>query len=117
MDEAKLEMRLVAAWREAAADLGIAVTAPVEVRDAAGEPFRCEVWVRDFGSPGGGLVVSARTERRVRRQLRGSGLSYCLEPTRARRGYDRHAFIAALIDWGWFGPPDARPGWWPAGRE
>jgi hypothetical protein len=117
MDEAKLDMRLVAAWREAGEDLVIAVTAPAELRDAAGRPFWCEAFLPDFGSPAGGVVVSAKTERRVREQLRSCDIWYCLAPTRARRAYARKHFIDALVDCGWFGDTQRRPGWWPVGRE
>jgi hypothetical protein len=116
MDEAKLDMRLVTAWREAAEDLGIAVMAPAELRAPAGRPFRCEAFVRDFGSPSGGLVLSDRTERRVREQLRGGDFWYAIHPTRTRTAYARGTFIDQLVDCGWFGPADARPDWWPVGR-
>jgi hypothetical protein len=116
MDEAKLEMRLVTAWREAAEDLGIAVIAPAELRDPAGRPFRCEALVRDFGSPAGAVVLSERTERRVREPLRGGGFWYAIHPTRMRTAYARGSFIDQLVDWGWFGPANARPDWWPVGR-
>jgi hypothetical protein len=30
--------------------------------------------------------------------------------------FTRSHFIAALVDWGWFGPAGAKPDWWPVGR-
>jgi hypothetical protein len=116
VDKAKLEIRLVAAWRDAGEDLGIAVTAPAELRDAAGQPFWCEAFVPDFGSPAGGLVLSERTARRVREQLRSGDFCYSIHPTRVRTAYERSTFIAELVDWGWFGAADAAPDWWPVGR-
>lgn len=79
-------------------------------------PFLCEAFVRDFGSPLGALVLSERTERRVREQLRGGRFWYAIHPTRMRPAYARSTFIDQLVDWGWFGAADARPDWWPAGR-
>jgi hypothetical protein len=115
VDDAKLDMRLVAAWREAGEDLGIAVVAPVELRDSEEHLFRCEALVRDFGSPTGALVLSEKTERRVRAQLRGGDFWYSIHPTRMAACYARRSFIDQLVDWGWFGPPDAKPDWWPVG--
>jgi hypothetical protein len=89
MDDAKLDMRLVTAWREAAEDLGIAVIAPAELADPAGRPFWCEAFVRDFGSPAGAVVLSERTERRVREQLRGGDFWYAVHRTRMRAAYAR----------------------------
>ena len=115
MSRPELGQRLIAAWREAAADLGIPVTAPVEVRDAAGEPFWCEAFIPDFGSPAGGLAMTRRTERRVRHHLRSRPDLF--RASGPDRHYVRKHFIDELVDWGWFGPPDARPDWWPAGRN
>ena len=112
--EAGLDEGLIERWRRAAVDLGIRVTAPVELRDAAGAPFLCEVFVPDFGSATGGLVVSQRTERRLRPRLRGlgEGLFLCVAESRQRRDYSRNAFIAELEDWGWFGQPGGEPDWY-----
>ena len=97
----------------AARDLGIRVTAPIELRDAAGETFVCEAFVEDFGAPGGMVVVSAKTERRVRRQLRtlDDRLSVSVAPDRQPSAYSRKDFIDALQDWGWSGSPAREPSW------
>lgn len=111
---AVLDQELIARWRRAAEDLGIRVTAPAELRDAAGAPFLCEVWVRDFGSPAGAVVVSRRTERRLRPQLRvlGERAFLCVAGPKQPRHYSREAFIAEVEDWGWFGEPGAEPDWY-----
>jgi hypothetical protein len=115
MSDTQLGSRLVAAWREAGEDLGIAVVAPVELRDAAGEAFLCEAFVRDFGSASGAVVMTSRTERRVRQQLRSlvSGLWYSLAPDER---YVRKHFIDMLVDWGWCGDPDRKPAWYVGSR-
>ena len=106
----RLEQRLVEQWQQAAVDLGITVTAPVELRDASGEPFQCEAFVHDFGSPTGAVVVSPKTERRLRGRIRDE-LSVCRSERRVT-GYNRKHFIDELLDWGWFGKPGAEPSWY-----
>jgi hypothetical protein len=109
-----LDQKLIERWRRAGEDLGIRVMAPAELRDAAGGPFMCEVFVADFGSPAGGWVVSQRTERRLRRQLRtlGESLFLCIAGPRQPSAYSRAAFIQELEDWGWFGEPGGEPSWY-----
>lgn len=98
----------------AADDLGIRVTAPVELRDTSGTPFACEALVHDFGSPKGAVVVSAKTERRVRQNLRSLGEELCVIRAERRRAaaYNRKHFVDELLDWGWFGKAGAEPGWY-----
>jgi hypothetical protein len=114
IDNVGLNNRLIEAWRMAARDLGIRVTAPVELRDAAGETFVCEALVEDFGSPEGAVIVSQRTERRVRQNLRSLGgrLWHCVVPDRQQSGYVRKYHIDELQDLGWFGSPGGEPSWY-----
>lgn len=109
----RLNEKLVEGWRSAAVDLGIRVTAPVELSDRDGAKFQCEALIHDFGSPNGAVVVSRRTERRVREGLRGLGPSVwvCIAPDRQPSEYARKRFIDQLVDWGWFGDPARRPDW------
>ena len=115
MGAGQLNSTLVEAWRIAADELGIRVTAPAELRDADGTKFQCEALVHDFGSPTGAVVVSRKTERRVRENLRGLGSSVwvCVEPDRQPSEYSRKPYIDQLTDWGWFGEPHRRPDWFP----
>jgi hypothetical protein len=113
MDTDGLEQRLVEQWQKAAEDLGIRVTAPVELRDASGRSFTCEALVRDFGSPTGAVVVSPKTERRVRAHLRSAGDKLWVSGSGRRlTGYNQRHFIEELVDWGWFGNPGGEPGWY-----
>ena len=113
MDTEGLEQRLVEDWQEAAEDLGIRVTAPVELRDASGRPFTCEAFVHDFGAPTGAVVVSLKTERRVRDHLRSLGDKVWVSGSERRRpGYNQRHFIDQLLDWGWFGKAGAEPEWY-----
>lgn len=116
MDTTGLDLRLVEHWQRAADDLGIRVTAPVELKDAEGRAFVCEAFVHDFGSPHGGAVISPRTERRVRQSLRSMGKDFWWagggNPRRA--DYLRKHFISELLDWGWFGKKEQEPDWYSA---
>jgi hypothetical protein len=113
MDANGLEQRLVEQWQKAAEDLGIRVTAPVELRDASGRPFTCEAFVQDFGSPTGAVVVSRKTERRVRANLQTMKDKLWVSGSERRLvGYNRKHFINALLDWGWFGKAGAEPSWY-----
>lgn len=114
METDGLDRKLIERWRRAAGDLGIRVTAPAELRDPAGVAFLCEIIIPDFGSSSGALVVSQRTERRLRPRLRalGEGRFLCVAGARQPRDYSRAAFIQELEDWGWFGEPGAEPDWY-----
>lgn len=113
MDTSGLEQRLIAQWQQAAEDLGIRVTAPVELRDASGRPFTCEARVHDFGSPTGAVVVSPKTERRVKASLQSIRDELWVSGSERRlTGYNRRHFIDELLDWGWFGKAGAEPSWY-----
>jgi hypothetical protein len=112
MDTNGLEQRLVEQWQKAALDLGIHVTAPVEFRDASGQPFACEALVHDFGSPTGAAVVSPKTERRVRAKLRSVGDKLWVSRSGRLTGYNQRHFIEELLDWGWFGKAGEEPDWY-----
>jgi hypothetical protein len=113
MDTNGLEQRLVEQWQQAALELGIHVTAPVELRNGFGQPFTCEALVHDFGSPTGAVVVSPKTERRVRADLRSLADKVWVSGS-ARRltGYNRRHLIEELLDWGWFGEAGGEPSWY-----
>ena len=113
METNGLEQRLVERWRHAAENLGILVTAPVKLRDASGQPFTCEALVHDFGSPTGAVVVSPRTERRVRHSLRSRGDELWVSGSgRTLSAYNRKHVIEELLDWGWFGKAGGEPAWY-----
>lgn len=112
VDRNGLEARLVEQWQHAARDLGIRVTAPIELQDASGQPFTCEALVHDFGSATGGVVVSAKTERRFRAQLRSVRDKLWVSRSGPLIGYNRKYFIDELVDWGWFGERGGEPRWY-----
>jgi hypothetical protein len=110
MDISGIEHRLVEQWQRAAVELNIRVTAPIELRDTAGQPFTCEAFVHDFGSTNGAVVVSPRTGRRVRARI--SEELWVSGSERRLAGYSSSHFIDQLLDWGWFGNIGAEPAWY-----
>lgn len=101
---------VVHAWRRAAADLDVDVTAPWAL---GGDGGSAEVLalVVGFGQRTG-TVVALTTDPRVR-ELEGAasrlGVSLSLLDAEAYRRYDRELFVDTLNDWGWKGegdPPD-----------
>ena len=113
MEPVNLEERLILNWLQAARNLGVRVTAPIELLDAAGQPFVCEALVHDFGSPSGAVVVSPKTERRIRRHLRSLGDNVWVSMSEQRlQSYKRAHFIEELVDWAWFGEAGAQPEWY-----
>jgi hypothetical protein len=99
--------RMPAAWREAAAQLGIEVVAPFEV---AGVSFAA--YLPDFGGPQrmviSGLTSSAEDDAAAASE---AGL-YLSRVSDAYAEFDRSQFQAALDDWGWYGPAEKRSGWY-----
>lgn len=112
METDGLDWRLIANWRMAAEDLAIRVSAPVELMDASGRPFLCEVLVHDFGSPEGTLALSSKTARRVKQALKGLRIGACVGGAGNGRAYVRKRFVDQLLDWGWSGKAGSVPRWY-----
>jgi len=95
------------AWRRAAADLGIRVTAQITVEVGSQETAEFRALVHDFGGPMGTLVCSMddSSPRRL-----GDYFVSAVNPE-VYQNYDRQTFVDALEDWGWFGK-DAPPTWY-----
>ncbi|MGA3045269.1 MAG: hypothetical protein ABSD67_01500 [Terracidiphilus sp.] len=103
-----MDLEISRAWRQAAADLGIRVEAPVALVTENGETVWFEAHVLDFGGPKGAIVAGKDGELGgVRKRL---GYYYSnLFPT--YRIYARQYFIDTLNDWGWFGEDNRKPAW------
>ena len=104
---------IAAAWRAAANDLGIRVTAPFSLPPSAEHEGAAFIaLVHEYGSPAGTLVATVAEElaplERVSKPL-GYFVSL-LNPDSYGR-YDRQLFMDTLNDWGYFGP-DVPPGWY-----
>lgn len=103
---------LIEEWRQAAADLGLAIEAPflLQLRDGR---IEARLLLRNFGNANGMLIVTdfgvvePFTDEVV---ARGYGYSTLSERI-SRAAYDRDAFVEMLRDWGWSGPEEERPAW------
>jgi hypothetical protein len=105
----------IAAWREAALDLGIEIVAPYEITDlASGETIECIAYVREFGSQGGTIVVPQRDHSlgHIRSIAKSMGVFCSLMSESGYAPYRRDLFLATLNDWGWFGDKDHPPTWY-----
>lgn len=100
------------AWQQAASDLGFRLVSPYSFVDRAGRTHTCSGLVVDFGGPMGALVVSQH-DPDPDADLAGEELGYytsALNPV-YYEAYDRKLFMETLVDWGWHGPPEAKPVW------
>lgn len=97
------QSHLIEAWRTAAIDLGIGVTAPFAIRDRAGDQLEFVARVHDFGASSGTLVWMMPEPLPAARLPHGvfhfiSTLNPDLYAT-----YDRRMFVRVLEGWGWSG--------------
>jgi hypothetical protein len=105
-----LDLAISAAWREAAADLGFGVIAPVSI-SVNSSTLSAEALVADFGAPSGTIIVGLNAVS----NHDGLGSDYFLSRlSETYRRYDRQLFAATLDDWGWFG--QGRPPVWFTGK-
>jgi hypothetical protein len=105
---------VVAAWLEAAHDLGLRIIAPyLLVDENNGTEFECISLVKDFGSAQGTIVATRHSHSgpiQSVAQQQGRFCSFIDENAYAE--YERKLFIGTLDDWGWFGEPSAAPNWY-----
>src|SRR5512139_1525811 len=105
------EASVVAAWREAAADLGFRFTTPFVVTLADGRQQEHLGLVHHFGRRVGTLiaVLHEPSEKFPRPEVKDYFWSI-LGPSYGR--YERQAFIDTLDDWKFFGIESERPEWY-----
>jgi hypothetical protein len=97
--------RITAAWRTAATELGIRVTAPYQM-EATGTSITWCALVHDFGYPAGTLVLTMHD-----RPLHPAGYGVSLVNPELYGAYDRTTFVETLEDWGWVGA-GTPPAWY-----
>ena len=109
------ELRAIKAWRAAAQALGIEVIAPFEfIR--SGRRHTCVALLPHFGGSSG-IVLKAtgpplfETDEQFKLDATASGRAWSFINVDLYRRFDREAFVEALQDWGYTGPPDQRPSW------
>jgi len=105
------EAKVVAAWKEAAADLGIQFSSPFVATSADGRTHEHLGLVHRFGRRLGTLI-------RVLHELsekspHPAGDDYYFSILGPAYGhYERQLFIDTLDDWQFFGPDPERPKWY-----
>jgi hypothetical protein len=91
----------IEAWRAAANDLGIEVTAPFSIRDHGGDELEFIAHIRDFGSRRGTLVWMMPEPLPAARLPHGVFYFISALNPDVFSEYDRHRFVEALEGWGW----------------
>jgi len=110
------EARVVAAWKEAAADLGIRFISPFVAPSVAGLKHEYLGLVHMFGGQAGTLIRLLREPSEKSPDPTGDGYYWSiLGPDYAR--YNRQLFIDTLDDWQFFGPDSERPEWYSGRRR
>jgi len=111
----QLEVEVVAAWKQAAADLGFEFTSPFVVTLADGSHHEHLGLVRLFGRRLGAVIsVLNEPSENIPRPPDTDYFCSTLGPGYAR--YERQHFIDTLDDWQFLGPETDRP-WWYTGNS
>lgn len=106
---AELEERLARACRE----LGLRIELGVTVALPSGARIAAAALLPDLGARRGMLVVRAYDSvKQSLEELRREGWAFSvLEDGRPGAPFDRESYAEMFRDWGWSGPPSARPAW------
>lgn len=111
----RTEAKIIAAWREAAADLGFEFTAPFVATSPGGTRFEALGLVHHFGGRIGTLISVGGEPSADARYPSGDGYAEsCLGRTGYDK-YDREVWIETLGDWGFWGEPQSAPHWYDPG--
>ena len=103
--------QLVDAWRTAALELGIGITAPFSLTDDDGDKVQFIAHIHDFGASAGTLVWTMPHAFPIRRLPRGYAFFISTLNPDLYREYDRSRFVSTLEAWGWSGKGDP-PTWY-----
>lgn len=105
------EAKVVGAWKEAAANLGIQFTAPFTITLPDGKQQECLGLVRKFGRRVGTIIAVIGEPSEPSDPLTTDdyfwsilGQSYC--------SFNRQRFMDTLDDWKFFGPVSEQPSWY-----
>lgn len=107
------EAKVVAAWHEAAADLGFRFTSPYLATSKDGRQFEALGLVHEFGGRVGTLIAAEPEADLYPPMGDGYGVSYLAWDGYAR--YDRDSWIEMLDDWGFWGERSRAPSWYSPG--
>jgi hypothetical protein len=111
----------VAAWRQAAGDLGFQLEAPYVLK-YQDRSFMCIAYLPHFGGVNGMVVgalvplPSIGTQVDFRIAADKLNLYYSSINLESYSRYDKDKFIDTLSDWGYYGPAQQLPVWYQGGR-
>jgi hypothetical protein len=105
-----IDSGIVEAWRQAGVDFRIRVEAPHRLVAPDGTELIVEAFVPDFGGPMGTIAVAIEDKTRCALVAKLGHFVSQLGPS--YRVFERRRFRDTLNDWGWSGPPEARPDWY-----
>lgn len=111
----KKEIKVVGAWREAAADLGFRFTSPYIATAKNGQHFEALGLVHEFGGQIGTLISADPDADPYPPAAEGYGVSYLAWNGYAL--YDRESWIEMLDDWGFWGERSRAPAWYSPGPD
>jgi hypothetical protein len=109
----KREAKVVAAWHEAAADLGFRFSSPFLATARDGQQFEALALVHEFGGSIGTLISTEPSADLYPAVGEAYGVSYLDYRGYAR--YKRDVWIEMLDDWGFWGEPARAPAWYAPG--
>ena len=109
----EMKQKLVQAWLAASCDLGITVVAPF-VLDLEGTAREYIALVPDFSQPKGILVAALPFDGPTFDDAQRAGYGCSFFNPESYCAYERQRFLDVLIEWGFTGSSDTRPGWLPS---
>jgi hypothetical protein len=109
----KREAKVVAAFHEAAADLGFKFTSPFLATARDGQKFEALGLVHEFGGSIGTLISVEPSADLYPSVGEGYGVSYI--SYRCCSKYKREVWVELLDDWGFLGEPSLAPAWYEPG--
>ena len=100
------------AWRIATSpdEMGLAYASPFHFIDNRGQERECTALIPHLGAPMGTLIGTRfdRDHDSFIASVRGLGY-YAVILNASFEKYDQTRFVAAVKDWGWYGPPKMLP--------
>ena len=111
----EMESKVVAAWHQAAVDLGIQFTSPFSVSLPDGQSVVFLGLVHKFGGRVGTLI-SVLGEPSSQQKFRADDDYFISKLGRSYGTYQRQHFIDTLDDWQFFGAQAERPAWYAGKR-
>jgi hypothetical protein len=107
----EIESKVVDAWRQAAADLGIKFTSPFTITTPDGNKIEYLGFVHRFGRKIGTLISVMHQPSQKIPVPKNDDYFYS-QLGSVYGNYERQLFIGTPDDWQFFGPDSERPAWY-----